>query len=447
MNNKSRHLVAIIGRPNVGKSTLFNRIIGERKAILSDIPGTTRDVLFGDVTWAKKTFTLADTAGLEPDNKSEIAESVFLQTQAAIANADLILFLVNTQEGIHPDDQMAADLIRRSGKPVIMLTNKADNKQAILSAGEFARLGFKNIYETSGITGKGIGDVLDDVIKQLSKIKVPKPPKVDESKHIRVAIVGRPNAGKSTLFNKLIAQNRSVVSDVAGTTRDAINETIQHGDYTIEFIDTAGLRRRGKIEVGIEKFSSLRVLRSVQNADICLLVMEANEGVMAQDMHVMQIVEENYKSPILIINKWDTIEKTYKITAEYDKYLDQKYRFIKNLPKAYVSALTGQRVDKLKDAIVKVWEDRNFEFPARELKHIILQAVTDKPLKGRRTSPQIFDAKQVATNPPLIQIRTNKSSELHPTHFRFLENVIRKTWALPGVPINFSVKGISRGQE
>lgn len=441
---KTSHLVAIIGRPNVGKSTLFNRVIGEKRAILSNVPGTTRDVLFGTATWRGKTFTLADTAGLEPDNHSEIAENVLLQTHAAIKSADLILFLVNAQEGLHPDDRIAAELIRKSGKPVIMLINKTDNKTAELNSSEFGRIGFKNSFNTAGLTGKGIGDMLDAVLEGLSKIKAPKTP-VGESKDlIKVAIVGRPNAGKSTLFNKLIGQTRSVVSNTAGTTRDAINQIIPHGDYRIEFIDTAGLRRRGKVEVGIEKYSALRVLKSAQEADICLLVMEAQEGVIAQDMHVMQLILENHKSPILIVNKWDVIEKTYKITAEYDKFLEDKYKFVPWLSKVYVSALTGQRVEKIKDAIIDAWKNRSFEFPPAELNRLVLQAVVDKPLKGRHTSPQIFEAKQVATNPPTIQLRTNKSSELHPSHFRYIENQIRKTWPLTGTPINFTVKGIAR---
>jgi GTP-binding protein len=442
-----RHLVAIIGRPNVGKSTLFNRIIGEKKAILSDVPGTTRDVLFGTVTWQGKTFTLADTAGLEPDNKSEIAESVFIQTQIAIENSDLIIFAVNAQDGIHPDDRLAADLIRKSGKPVVMMINKTDNKKAAENASEFTRIGFKHIFLTSGLTGKGIGDTLDEVLRQLSKIKKPKVEKTDSKYHIKVAIVGRPNAGKSTLFNKLIGKRRSVVSPVGGTTRDAINEQIIHGDYTIEFIDTAGLRRRGKVEMGIEKFSALKVLRSVQDADICLVVMEATVGVIAQDAHVLQIVLENAKSPVLVVNKWDAIEKDYRITADYEKYLESKYKFVTWMPKIYVSALNGQRVEKIKDLVVETWASRTFEFPIRDLDRLVLQAVTDKPLHGRHSSPQIFEAKQISTNPPTIQLRTNKSAELHPNHFRYIENVIRKTWPLIGTPINFTIKGIQRAKD
>lgn len=444
VKSKNSHLVAIIGRPNVGKSTLFNRIIGEKKAILSSVPGTTRDVLFGTAEWRGKTFTLADTAGLEPDNKSEIAESVLLQTQSALKAADLILFLVNAQEGLHPDDRLAAELIRKSGKQVIMLINKTDNKAAELNAAEFGKIGFKNVFHTAGMTGKGIGDVLDVVLQLLSKIKSPRITAAEAKHLIKVAIVGRPNAGKSTLFNKLIGKHRSVVSSTAGTTRDAINETVTHGDYQIEFIDTAGLRRRGKVEVGIEKYSALRVLKSAQEADICLLVMEAHEGVIAQDMHVMQIILENHKSPILIVNKWDLIEKTYKITAEFDTFLETKYKFVPWLLKVYISALSGQRVDKIKDVIVEAWKNRSFEFPPGELDRYVLQAVTDKPLKGRRTSPLIFEAKQIAINPPIIQLRTNKSFELHPSHFRYIENQIRKQWPLPGTPIEFTVRGIAR---
>ena len=444
MTSKSHHLVAIIGRPNVGKSTIFNRMVGERKAILSDIPGTTRDVLIGDVNWQRASFSLADTAGLEPDNKSPLAEDILRQTKSAIADADVILFVVNAIEGLHPDDAVAAELIRKSRKPAILLINKTDAKESRDHIDDFHKLGFKTIFHTSGTSGKGLGDVLDEIISTLKTLPKLKPSKADNLEIIRIAIVGRPNAGKSTLFNRLIGKTRTITSDIAGTTRDAINETLDYKNYRFEFIDTAGLRRRGKVEVGIEKISALKVLRSVQAADICLLLMEGHEGVLAQDMHIMQIILEFHKSPILVVNKWDLVEKTASITAEYDKYLQQKYKFATWIPLAYVSALTGQRIDKLKDLIIKTWQARHFEFPPRELDRLVVQAVTAKPLKGRHTSPQIFEAKQTDVNPPTVQLRTNKSSELHSTHFRFIENTIRKAWALTGTPIVFTIRGVSR---
>lgn len=439
------YLVAIIGRPNVGKSTLFNRLIGEKQAILAEEPGTTRDVLFSDVTWNRLTFTVADTAGIEPDNKSELTRDVMLQTKTALDSSDLILFLVNAKEGIQPDDREVAQLIRKHNKPVLLLINKTDKKIGLETIAEFYQLGFKTTFETSGNTGKGIGEVLDEIVIQLNKIKKPKPIAVkDKTQLVSVAILGRPNVGKSTLFNYLIGKNRSVVSEIAGTTRDSINERIRFDNYTIEFIDTAGLRRRGKVEVGIEKFSALRMLRAAQSADICLLVMEANEGVIAQDQHIMEIILELGKSPILVVNKWDLIEKTGKITADYDKYLSQQYRFASWIPKIYVSALTGQRVDKIKLLLTDTWTLRTIRLADQAVNDIIKQAALKRPPRGKYATPIIHAARQVATNPPKIELVADHPEALHYTYLRYLENTIRATWPLPGVPIIFAPRAKAR---
>lgn len=435
-------LVAIVGRPNVGKSTLFNRLIGRRRAILSDIPGTTRDVLFGEVVWGRMTFTVADTAGIELDEKSELAQNVLLQTKIALGSADLILFMVDAKEGTNPEDQRAAEMIRKLNKPVVLLINKTDTKAAQENINEFHQLGFKNFYETSGLSGKGVGDVLDDVVKQLKKIKRPAcPTDIKESQEIvRVAILGRPNVGKSTLFNGLVGKNRSVVSEVPGTTRDVINERIEYQGKIIEFIDTAGLRRRGKVEKGIEKFSSLRVLRSVQQTDICLLVTEAQEGVIAQDMHILQIILESYKGVILVVNKWDLVEKTHKITAEFDKYLDVKYSFAPWMPRIYISALTGQRIDKLLEQIVFIWQARSRKISPKDLNRLISKAVSAQPPVGKRTAPKIYFSHQVDTNPPTIELKTNRPEEIHFSYLRYLERKIREVWDLIGTPIKFELK-------
>jgi len=441
------YLVAIIGRPNVGKSTLFNRLVGEKRAILAEEPGTTRDVLFDQIIWNKFTFTLADTAGIELNNQSELAKNVMLQTQVALDSADLVLFLVNAKEGIQPDDKEVARLIRKRNKPILLLINKTDKKISPDVIAEFYQLGFKATFETAGTTGKGIGEVLDEVVFQLNKIKKPiSPPTIDKRELVRVAVLGRPNVGKSTLFNKLIGKTRSVVSRLAGTTRDTINERILFSDFWIEFIDTAGLRRRGKVEVGIEKFSALRMLRAVQSADICLLVMEADEGVIAQDMHIMEMALELNKSPILVVNKWDLIEKTGKITANYDKYLDQKYRFVSWVPRVYISALTGQRVDRLKQLIVDTAVLRNLRLSDRELNSLILQAVSNRPPRGRRVAPKIYSARQSAVNPPVIELLTDHPEDIHRTYLKYLENRLREVWPLPGVPITFTLKIKARGR-
>jgi len=433
------HLVAIVGRPNVGKSTLFNRLVGEKRAILAEEPGTTRDVLFSEVIWNGREFTVADTAGIELDDKSELTKNVMLQTRTALDNADLILFLVNAKEGIQPDDGEVARLVRKHNKPVLLLINKTDKKVSPDIIAEFYRLGFKQTFETSGTTGKGIGEVLDEVVQQLSKIKKPRP--VATPKHlqlIQVAILGRPNVGKSTLFNKLIGKNRSLVSATAGTTRDAVNERVIFDNFLLEFIDTAGLRRRGKVEVGIEKFSALRMLRSAQSADICLLVMEADEGVIAQDQHILEMILELGKSPILVVNKWDLIEKTSQITADYDKYLMQKYRFATWIPRLYLSALTGQRVDKLKQLIAETWALRNSTLADQTINDIIKQAVLKRPPRGKYVTPTIHSARQIASNPPVIELVADQPEGLHYTYLRYLENQIRAIYPLPGVPIQFS---------
>lgn len=437
-------LVAIIGRPNVGKSTLFNRLIGEKKAILAEEPGTTRDVLFGEVTWNKISFTVADTAGIEPDNKSELTKNVLAQTKAALESADLLLFLVNAEEGIHPDDQEVARMARKQNKPILLLINKTDKKVDPETLAEFYRLGFKQTFETAGTTGKGIGEVLDETVYQLNKIKKSKAKTKSSHPVVKVAILGRPNVGKSTLFNKLIGKNRSIVSKEAGTTRDTIDEQILFENHILEFTDTAGLRRRGKVEVGIEKFSALRMLRAAQSADICLLLMEADEGVIAQDQHILEIVLELGKSPILVINKWDLVEKTQKITAEYDKYLEQKYRFASWIPKIYISALTGQRVDRLKTLILSTMELRHTRIADEKINSLILQAATERRPFGKYAIPVIHSARQTSTNPPVIEMVADRPEALHHTYLRYLENKIREVWPLTGVPIRFAPRAKAR---
>src|SRR3989344_758719 len=432
------HLIAIVGRPNTGKSTLFNRLIGERRAILSNVAGTTRDVLFGDVDWNGTTFTIADTAGIEANQNSVIAKSILLQTKVALKSADLIMLMVDAKTGLNPQDVEAANLIRKFGKPVILLINKTDSKSAEANTTDFLKLGFPHTFAISGLSGRGVGDMLDVLVKQLKKIKLPKTgTRKKDTETIRVAVLGRPNVGKSTLFNKLVGKERSLVSSTAGTTRDAINQSIPYQDKTIEFIDTAGLRRRGKVEVGIEKVSALYVLRSIQNADICLLLMEGHEGVLAQDMHVMQMILDNYKSPILIVNKWDLVEKTASITAEFEKYLEQKYRFAPWVPRLYVSALTGQRVDRIKDLILQVWQARNLKISSKDLNRTILKAVRELPPKGRRESPKIYFVRQVGVNPPVIQLKTNHPEDVHFTYLRYLDKQLRNLWDFVGTPIRF----------
>ncbi len=444
VKNKSQtdYLVAIIGRPNVGKSTLFNKLIGQPTAIATNIPGTTRDILYSNISWNKKDFTLADTAGIEMDNKSSLGQDIFMQTQQAVDDADLIIFMTDAREGLQIDDRRSAELIRKMDKPVILVVNKSEGTKYDDSAHEFHKLGLGDPLLISAIAGKGLGDLLDDIVHQLNSIKKPKisiQVEDPDKTRVKIAILGRPNTGKSTLFNKLIGSKRSLVSNEAGTTRDTVNAIIDTEDMDIELIDTAGLRRRGKIEQGIEKFSSLRLIRALKEADIALLLLEAPEGVIAQDMHIAQIILEEAKGFIFIINKWDAIEKDGKTTAEYDRYLDSKFAFVKWAPHLYVSALTGQRTDKIINLIKETWQSLNTKIPSKRLNTIIGDAYITNPPKGKKKPPKIYFASMNNLNPPTIKLKVNYPEEIHFSYLRYLENKIRQEFPLPGAPIKWQL--------
>lgn len=439
---KPNYLVAIVGRPNVGKSTLFNALVGKKQAILSDIPGTTRDILYGDVSWNRVNFTIADTAGIELDKKSELDKDILAQTRMAIESADLIIFLTNVREGLQNEDKRAAELIRKLNKPVVLAVNKAEGRKYDDIAHEFYSLGLGEPLLISAIRGRGTGDLLDDTVNILKKIKKPKTQKISATKEkprIKIAILGRPNVGKSTLFNKLAGEKKSIVSDKAGTTRDTINTTIDTDDLEIEITDTAGLRRRGKIEKGIEKFSLLRVIKTLQDTDIAILLIEGPEGILAQDLHIAQIILESKIGFIIAINKWDAIEKTGKIVAEYDKYLEQKMAFVKWAPHLYISALTGQRTEKIIDIVKQTWESLNTKIPSKRLNTIIGDAYANNPPKGKRKPPKIYFASISRLNPPTIKLKVNYPEEIHFSYLRYLENKIRMEFPLPGSPIRWEL--------
>ena len=438
--SQADYLVAIVGRPNVGKSTLFNKLIGQQVAIATDIPGTTRDILYSNTSWNKQNFTIADTAGLELDDKSTLGQDVLIQTKMAIESADLIIFMTDIREGMQTEDKRSAELIRKTNKPVILAVNKSEGKKYDNLVHEFNKLGLGEPLLISAVAGRGIGDLLDDTVNKLKKIKKPKIIKTVEDTDkpkIKIAILGRPNTGKSTLFNKLIGTKRSMVSDKAGTTRETVNAIINTDDADIELIDTAGLRRRGKVEKGIEKFSSLRLIRALKEADIALLLLEAPEGVIAQDMHIAQIILEEHKGFIFIINKWDAIEKDGKTTGEYDRYLDQKFAFVKWAPHIYVSALTGQRTDKIINLIKETWKSLNTKIPSKRLNTNIGDAYTANPPRGKRKPPKIYFANINNVNPPTIKLKVNYPEEIHFSYLRYLEKKIRKEFPLPGSPIKW----------
>jgi len=442
MNTPNKYLVAIVGRPNVGKSTLFNRLVGHRQAILSDIPGTTRDVLFGNVLWGKTEFTVADTAGLDSDTHSDLEKDIMAQTRLAIDTADLLIFLVDAREGLQIEDKAAAALIRKLSKPVILVVNKAEGTKYDHLIYEFHSLGLGEPQLVSAIQGRGIGDVLDELVKKLKKIrKISRAAKSakDAKPVVRVSVLGRPNVGKSTLFNKLIGSPRSIVHNLPGTTRDAVTAVIPEGEVDIELTDTAGLRRPGKIERGIEYFSSLRALRALQNVDIALLLMEADEGVLGQDMKVAQMILEEYKGLILVINKWDAVEKNDKLMAEYERYLNQKFVFAPWAPQVYVSALTGQRADRVTETIKTVWSSLNTKIPGKQLNQIIGNAIMAKPPRGPRKLPRIYFSSMKRINPPTITLKVNYPEEIHFSYLRYLEKKVREHFPLVGAPIKWEI--------
>ncbi|MBN2585489.1 ribosome biogenesis GTPase Der [Patescibacteria group bacterium] len=442
MNKTGKYLVAIVGRPNVGKSTLFNRLVGSRQAILSEIPGTTRDVLFGNVVWDKTSFTIADTAGIETEVQTDLEKDILAQTQLAIDSADLILFLADAKTGLQPDDKAAAELIRKLSKPVILVINKAEGTKYDQLVYEFHQLGLGEPQLISAIQGRGIGDILDELIKKLKKVrKVGKVTKLakDAKPIIRVSILGRPNVGKSTLFNQLIGSKRALVSNQPGTTRDVLTGRITGEDADIEITDTAGLRRPGKIGKGIEYFSSLRALRSLQDVDIALLLMEADEGVIAQDMKVTQMILAADKGLILVINKWDAVEKDDKLMAEYERYLAQKFPFVPWAPRVYVSALTGQRADKIITTIKTVWHSMNQKIPTKQLNQIISSAIAAKLPKGPRKIPKIYFSSVKRVSPPTITLKVNYPEEIHFSYLRYLEKKVREHYPLIGAPIRWEI--------
>lgn len=441
MEKTGKYLVAIVGRPNVGKSTLFNRLVGSRQAILSDIPGTTRDVLFGNVSWDKTSFAIADTAGIESDIQTDLEKDILAQTQLAVDSADLILFLADAKTGLQPDDKAAAALIRKLSKPVILVINKAEGTKYDQLVYEFHQLGLGEPRLISAIQGRGIGEILDEIVKRLKKIrKVGKTVLAKDAKPVvRVSILGRPNVGKSTLFNQLMGSKKAVVSNQPGTTRDAITARIPGEDVDIEITDTAGLRRPGKIERGIEYFSSLRALRSLQNVDIALLLMEADEGVIAQDMKVAQMILSEDRGLILVINKWDAVDKDDKLMAEYERYLAQKFPFAPWAPRVYVSALTGQRADKIISTIKTVWHSMNEKIPTKQLNQIISSAIAAKPPLGPRKLPKIYFSSIKRVNPSTITLKVNYPEEIHFSYLRYLEKKIRERYPLVGAPIRWDI--------
>lgn len=442
MNQAVKPLVAIVGRPNVGKSTLFNRIVGQPVAIVEDKPGTTRDRLYADAEWAGRTFTLVDTGGLDPTSSDDYAVRIRAQVELAIAEADAILFLVDVREGITATDIEIAELLRRTAKPVFLVANKADNQRRRLEAVEFYRLGLGDPVPVSALHGTGIGDLLDMVLERLPAIKLEEPETA-----VRIAIIGRPNVGKSSLLNALLGQERAIVSEQPGTTRDAIDTLLEKDGQRFLLIDTAGIRKRGRVEPGIEQYSVLRALRAIGRADVAVLLVDASEGVTAQDTHIAGYVAESFKGLIIAVNKWDLIRaqaKRYRIShgpdyrQEYEAFVRNQFNFVDYAPVLFISAKTGLRVSQVLSTALQIKGERQKRVPTGILNQAIQEAILrhGPPSEGRRQL-KIFYVTQADVEPPTMVFFVNDPGLMHFSYQRYLENTVRERFGFMGTPIKF----------
>lgn len=436
----SKPIVAIVGRPNVGKSTLFNIFADSRISIVEDTPGVTRDRLYADAEWLDRKFTMVDTGGIEMQNTDSIAVSIRQQAEIAVREADVILFVCDARTGITNDDMEVAKMLRQSKKPVVLAVNKADTPKQEAEAYEFYNLGIGELYLISASNRLNLGDLLDAVVEKF-------PPESDDDEDnedvIKVAIIGRPNVGKSSIFNDIIGQTRSIVSDVAGTTRDAIDVPVEKDGQTYLFIDTAGMRRKGKIDEPIEKYSIIRTLRAVDRSDVVLLVLNAEEGITEQDKKIAGYAHEAGKGIVIVVNKWDLYpNKTVMSTEEFTKNIRHELIFMPYANVVYVSALTQQRISRLPEMIKDAAEANAMRISTSVLNQVVTDAVAmnQPPMeKGKRL--KILYTTQVKVKPPTFVIFCNEPEIMHFSYQRYLENQLREAFGFKGTPINIIVRG------
>lgn len=434
----SKPVVAIIGRPNVGKSTFFNYIVGSRISIVEDTPGVTRDRIYGESNWRGRNFTLIDTGGIEPEKNDVILTQMRLQANIAIDIADVIIFVTDVRQGVTAADEEIALMLKKSKKPIILVCNKADSFQKFQSdIYEFYNLGIGDPMPVSASNAQGIGDVLDKVYDNLPK----EADNDEDSERIKVAVIGKPNVGKSSLINKILGENRNIVSNIAGTTRDAIDSYFEneHGKYT--FIDTAGIRRKSKVTERIEKYSVLRSLFAIERADVCLMLIDANEGVTEQDAKIAGEAHEAGKGIIIVVNKWDEYEKDTGTLEKYRKAIYEKLSYLSYAPVMFISAKTGQRVDKLFGMINDVAEQNAKRVTTSQLNQVINEAIAIvQPPSDKGKKLKIFYGTQASTKPPTFVIFVNSKELFHFSYERYLVNQIRKEFGLEGTPIRIIVR-------
>lgn len=430
-------IVAVVGRPNVGKSTLFNVLAGEKISIVKDTPGITRDRIYADINWLNWNFTLIDTGGIEPDSKDIILSQMREQAEIAVATADVIIFLVDVKQGLVDADSKVADMLRRSRKPVILVVNKVDSAKMESDVYEFYNLGIGEPIPISASNRLGLGDMLDAVVAHFNEDELAE----EDDDRPRVAIVGKPNVGKSSIINKLCGENRVIVSDIAGTTRDAIDTEVIHNGNEYVFIDTAGLRRKNKIKEELEKFMIIRTVSAVERADVVVLVIDAEEGVTEQDAKIAGIAHDRGKGIIIAVNKWDAIEKDDKTIYRFTEKVRNILSFMTYAEIVFISALTGQRLNKLFDTIDMVIENQSLRIATGVVNEIVTEAVAlQQPPSDKGKRLKIYYTTQVGVKPPTFVVFVNDKELMHFSYTRYLENKIREAFGFKGTSLKFIIR-------
>lgn len=433
----SKPIVAVIGRPNVGKSTLFNMLAGKRISIVEDTPGVTRDRIYADAEWLNYKFTMIDTGGIEPESQDQLLMQMKFQAQIAIETADVILFITDGKEGITPADQDVADMLRRADKPVVLAVNKIDTPMEEQNLYEFYNLGIGDPISVSALHKRGFGDMLDEIVRYFDKENIDE----QEGDTIKIAVVGKPNAGKSSLVNQILGEERVIVSDIPGTTRDAIDTPFEMDGQKYVIIDTAGIRRKSRINDTLERYSVIRALSAIRRCDVALIVIDTTEEATEQDTKIAGLVHEEGKASILVMNKWDLIEKETNTMNEYRKRLINELAFMTYAPNIFVSAKTGQRVDKIIEQVRFVYSQYCARISTGILNDCIADAVavTEPPSdKGRRL--KIYYGTQVSIKPPTFVLFVNDPELMHYSYERYMENYFRKTFGLEGTPIRIIIR-------
>ncbi len=439
----SKPIVAVVGRPNVGKSTLFNRLAGERISIVQDTPGVTRDRIYADVEWIGRKFTLIDTGGMEIGAEDIILKQILQQAQIAIETADVILFVTDAKAGMTDDDKQVANMLRRTKKPVVLAVNKVDSiNRDGMDIYEFYELGIGDPIAISAGQALGLGDMLDEVVRYFPE----KTEAEDEEEVIKVAIIGKPNVGKSSLINKILGEDRLIVSNIPGTTRDAIDTPIEIDGQKYIFIDTAGMRRKSKIKEEIERFSIIRAVAAVERCDVAILVIDANEGITDQDTKIAGIAHERGRAAIIAVNKWDSIEKNDKTMNKYLKDIGNELAYMPYAPKVFISALTGQRITRMLELIQTVYQNHALRISTGVLNDVLIEATAmQQPPADKGRQLKLYYMTQVSTKPPTFVIFVNDRELFHFSYRRYIENQLREAFGFVGTPVHFVVR--EKGKE